>query len=116
VPNIDDAVPDFDDAMFEAVDPFYLDLLHVNIARRTAQERSEFVARFAEAAGAISDDLVASLLAVAEWRSRMVAGWMVAVARRRQHLPAIRADLAAADLVYPQGLLIALATLPRSSS
>lgn len=105
-------MPVVDDAMYDKVQPFYLDLLHVNVARSGPHERAAFVGRFADASRTIADDLLASLLAVKEWRSRMVAGWMVAVNERERHLAAVRADLDAADLVYPQGLLVALATLP----
>ena len=100
-----------DEAIYDAVAPFYLELLHVNIAQADEQVRNEFVAAFATAARTISDDLLVALLAEVDWRSRMVAGWIVAVAERHEHLPAIRAGLVAANFVYPQGLLIALATL-----
>jgi hypothetical protein len=100
------------DEIFQTVDPYYSDLLHVNVLDRDAAEQGAFVARFTAEAVQVSDVLLASLLAVEEWRSRMVGGWMLAVNERRQHLEAVRADLAAAHLVYPQGLCIALAVLP----
>jgi len=100
------------DEMFQTVDRYYLDLLHVNVLDRVVAEQDAFVARFTEEAVRISDALLASLLAVEEWRSRLVGGWMLAVNERRQHLATVRADLAAASLVYPQGLCIALAALP----
>jgi Family of unknown function (DUF6000) len=100
------------DEIFETVDPYYLDLLHVNILSRDTAEVDAFVARFTAAAVRVSDELLASLLAIEEWRSRMVGGWMLAVNERRQHLPAVRSALAAATLVYPQGLCVALAALP----
>jgi hypothetical protein len=98
------------------VRPFYLALLHGNLRRRDLDLAVELPARIAEAAKAIADSELATLLEEREWRGRLAAGWFIGITQRRGFVDAIGRLLLASELTYAgQGYCVALGLIAEPS-
>ncbi len=98
------------------VRPFYLALLHGNLRRRDADLAVDLPARIGEAAKAIADPELATLLEEREWRGRLAAAWFIGITQRRGFVDAIGRLLLASELTYAgQGYCVALGLIAEPS-
>ena len=99
-----------------SVRPFYLALLHGNLCRRDLDLAVDLPARIGEAAKAIADSELATLIEAREWRGRLAAAWFIAITQRRGFVDAIGRLLLASELTYAgQGYCVALGLIPEPS-
>jgi hypothetical protein len=88
--------------------PYYLSLLGANFIRACADD-SSFSLRVADAARAISDPEIESLLQIREWRGRLTVGWYIGLTRRSRFVDRIAELLLASEMVYAgMGYCVAL--------
>jgi hypothetical protein len=72
-------------------------------------DRRALGAWLASAADEVTDDDLAELFAVVDWKPRLIASWLVAVDRRQSWRPMIRELMLGGELISaPQGYCVAL--------
>ena len=98
------------------VRPFFLALLHGNLRRQDADLAVDLPARIGEAAKAIADPELATLLEEREWRGRLAAAWFIGITQRRGFVDAVGRLLLASELTYAgQGYCVALGLIAEPS-